>query len=196
MMIRLKTSGAIAGIVNCRCALSSPVANPESARNTIETNITRVRPTAIVSTCGLVRRYPGAATRTNTGAASTPPTTIASPIPNTSVNVLLVTRRTSSSSPRSNTWVIAGMKTMLSVPPRNNRWTKKGREYAMTNADLTPVAPNSAAMMTSRMSPSARLETVPTAMIPAALARPRAATALGGPGVASSTSPSPMSRPL
>jgi len=46
----------------------------------------------------------------------------------TRVRVLDTTLRVSSGSPRTRTWVMAGMKTMLRVPPRNRRWMKNGSE--------------------------------------------------------------------
>jgi hypothetical protein len=50
------------------------------------------------------------------------------PITMTRLNVLVTTRSVSSGSPRINTRVIVGMKTMLRVPPRNSRCTKNGSE--------------------------------------------------------------------
>ena len=147
-----------------------PVTNPESARNAMEMNITRVRAIARVSTAGFVRRYPGAASGTRRGAARIPSTARAHPISSTMFRVLVATRRVSSAFPLASTSAMAGMNTMLRTPPRNSRCTKNGTAYAITNADLAEVAPKRAAMMTSRTSPSPRLATVLAAMTPAARA--------------------------
>ena len=128
-------------------------------------------------TPGLLTTYPGAATGTSTGAANSPKSTMTRPIRMTRLSVLVTTRSVSSGSPRSNTRVSVGMKTMLRVPPRNRRWTKNGSEYAMTNAALTEVAPNIAAITTSRTNPSTRLAIVATAITLAVRANPPAVVA-------------------
>ena len=106
--------------------MRNPVRNPESARKTMDTNITRLRSTAVVSTVGFVCRYPGAAIGTRIGAARTPATTRPRPTSSTRFKVLVTTCRVSSGSSLMRTSLSTGMKTMLRMPPTSRRWMKNG----------------------------------------------------------------------